>query len=101
MNADGPAENTRGRDTRLPPATREGGDAASRRASRSPSADAMVRRADAGLDAVREQLAQLTAAVHDGNVQPEQILPQEHEVAVGIQKAIQVEQATHSSLPWP
>ena len=49
----------------------------------------MVRRADADLDAVREQLAQLTAAVHDGNVQPEQILPQEHEVAVGIQKAIQ------------
>ena len=49
----------------------------------------MVRRADADLDAVREQLAQLTAAVHDGNVQPEQILPQEHEVAVRIQKAIQ------------
>ena len=49
----------------------------------------MVRRADADLDAVREQLAQLTAAVHDGNVQPEQILPQEHEVAVRIQTALQ------------
>ena len=89
MEADGPAEYTRGRATRHPPTAREDGDGATRRASRSPSSDARVRRADADLDDVREQIEQLARAVHDGNVPPEQVLPQEHALSVDMQKALQ------------
>ena len=85
MEADGPAEYTRGRATRHPPTAREDGDGATRRASRSSSSDARVRRADADLADVREQIEQLARAVHDG----EQVLPQEHALSVDMQKALQ------------